>query len=193
MSLHTRPGHSPELLHIIILMSVICYYWCAHQHAFYYFTRLCYHYISQKFDMVSSTWNHYQIGWATAVSHKTAGPHRSYHLLCMLEWSLSDHRCVCINLTARNLNIWLKKFEDISNFINICRKNSFQVLNLHGFLRRFWLCHSNEIFIINEKNRFRYRDSLRRKHLGIKHVKNHLLHHTHHYDNHYQSRHCLRR
>ena len=40
--------------------------------------------------------------------------------------------------------------EDISNLIDIHSKNSFQVLDLHYFLR-FWLCPSNDILEINEK------------------------------------------
>ena len=94
------------------------------------------------------------ITWTTAVSHTTAVPHSSYHLLCMVEWSLGGHCCVCINHSAQNFKGWLTKTlkrEDISNFINICRTNSIQALNLRGFLCRFWLCHSNDILKSKEK------------------------------------------
>ena len=43
-----------------------------------------------------------------------------------------------------------KQIGDISNFINIFRTNTIQVLNLHGFLCRFWLCPSNDNLKINE-------------------------------------------
>ena len=36
------------------------------------------------------------IAWTATVSHRTAVPHSSYHLLGMFEWSLSLHSCVCI-------------------------------------------------------------------------------------------------
>ena len=43
------------------------------------------------------------------------------------------------------------QLEDISNLIDICRTNPIQVLNMHGFLCRFWLCPSNDILKSNEK------------------------------------------
>ena len=41
--------------------------------------------------------------------HRTAVPQRYYHLLCMLEWSLSGHCSVCINHSAQNFKGWLGK------------------------------------------------------------------------------------
>ena len=49
------------------------------------------------------------IVWIRAVRHRTAVPHSSYHLLCMLEWSLSGHSSVCINHSAENFKEWLRK------------------------------------------------------------------------------------
>ena len=71
----------------------------------------------------------------------------------MRECWLSGHCCVFIYHPAQDFKGWLKKTpEDFSNFINICRTNSIQVLNLHGFLCRLWLYHSNDILKIKEKN-----------------------------------------
>ena len=93
------------------------------------------------------------ISWIRAVRHRTAVPHSSYQLRCMLEWSVSGHCTVCINHSAQNLKRWLSKTVNRRRFhlINICCKNSIQVLNLHGFLCRFWLCHSIYILKIIEK------------------------------------------
>ena len=49
------------------------------------------------------------IAWIGAVRHRTAVPHSTYHLLCMLEWSLSGHYSVCINHSAHNFKGWLRK------------------------------------------------------------------------------------
>ena len=73
----------------------------------------------------------------------------------MLEWSLSGHCSVCINHSAQNFKGWPKKktqIEDRSNFTKIFRTISIRFLNLHGFIYRFWLCPSNGILKINEKN-----------------------------------------
>ena len=48
------------------------------------------------------------IAWTTGMIHMTAVPHSSYHLLCMLEWSLSGHFCVCINYTEQISKGWLE-------------------------------------------------------------------------------------
>ena len=71
----------------------------------------------------------------------------------MLEWSLSGHCSVCINHSAQNCKGWLRKTLNRrhSILINTCRTNSIQVLNLHGFLCRFWLCPSIYILKMNEK------------------------------------------
>ena len=53
------------------------------------------------------------IAWIRAVRHRTAVPNSSYHLLCMLEWSLSGH---CINHSAQNFKGWLRKTLKISHF-----------------------------------------------------------------------------
>ena len=95
--------------------------------------------------------------------HRTAVPHSSYHLLCMLEWSLGGHSCVCINHSTQNFKGCLKKtrIEDISNFINICRTNPIKVLKLGGFiLCRSWVCPSNNILKINQTNCCWYCDPL---------------------------------
>ena len=49
------------------------------------------------------------IAWIRAVRHRTTVPHSSYHLLCMLEWSLSGHCSLCINHSAQNIKGWLRK------------------------------------------------------------------------------------
>ena len=94
------------------------------------------------------------IAWTTTVTQRTAVPRSSFqYCLCVsADWvatavfsSITPHR------TSKD--DWRKpQLEDFSNFINICRTNSIQVLNLHGFLCRLWLCHSNDILKIKEKN-----------------------------------------
>ena len=49
------------------------------------------------------------IAWIRAVRHRTAVPHNSYHLRCMLEWSLSGLCGFCINRSAQNFKGWLRK------------------------------------------------------------------------------------
>ena len=51
----------------------------------------------------------FAMAWIRAVRHRTAVPHSSYDLLCMLEWSLSGHCSVCINHSAQNFKGWLRK------------------------------------------------------------------------------------
>ena len=54
-------------------------------------------------------YNFAHIAWIRAVRHRTAVPHSSYHLLCMLKWSLSRHCSVCINHSTQNFKGWLRK------------------------------------------------------------------------------------
>ena len=93
------------------------------------------------------------IAWTTAVSHTTAVRYSSYHLRCMLEWSQSGHCCICINHSAHNFKWWLKKTPNRRHLqlYWYLPTNSIPVLNLHGFLCRFWLCPSNNILKINEQ------------------------------------------
>ena len=84
--------------------------------------------------------------------HRTAVPHRSYHLRYMLEWSLSGHCSVCINHSAQNFKGWLRKTLNRRHFyLSQYLSYKLQVLNLHGFRRRFWLCPSIYILKINGK------------------------------------------
>ena len=56
------------------------------------------------------------IAWIRAVRHRTAVRHSSYHLLCMLEWSVSGHCSVCINHSAQNFKGWLRTTLDRRHF-----------------------------------------------------------------------------
>ena len=49
------------------------------------------------------------IAWTAAVSHSTAVPHSSHHLVCMLEWSRIGHWSVCTNYSPEHFNGWLTK------------------------------------------------------------------------------------
>ena len=93
------------------------------------------------------------IAWTTAVGHRTAVPHTSYHLPACLSGHLVATAVFALITPHRTSNDGSRKpqIEDISNFIDNCHTNSIHVLNLHGFLCRFGLWHSNDILRINEK------------------------------------------
>ena len=111
------------------------------------------------------------IAWTTTVIKRTAVPRSSFHYcLCVnADWvATAVFSFITPHRTSKDE--WRKpQIEDYSNFINICRTNSIQVLNLHGFLCRLWLCHSNGILKIKEKMLLALGPSFRdRASLGIK-------------------------
>ena len=67
---------------------------------------------------------------------------------CTLEWSLRGHQHILFNHSQRTSkgNSRKPRMKEVSNFINICRTNSIQVLNQHEHFRKKILCPSNAIF-----------------------------------------------
>ena len=102
------------------------------------------------------------IAWIRAVRHRTAVPHSSYHLLCMLKWSLSGHCSVWINHPTHNFK------ELLRNTLNRRHLHLYQYVSykLLSSFKRAWICLPilvvpfNLYFEINENNCCWYWDPL---------------------------------
>ena len=116
------------------------------------------------------------IAWTTTVTQRTAVPRSSFHYcLCVnADWvATAVFSFITPHRTSKD-DRRKSQIDDFSNLIDIFRTNSIQVLNLHGFLCRLGLCHSNDILKIKEKKllalgpSFRDRESLGTKQTQIK-------------------------
>ena len=79
---------------------------------------------------------HEQQQWATGPQYHTA---LTIYCACLSGHWVATAVFALITPHITSKDDWTK-IEDISNLINIYHTNSIQVLNLHGFLYRFWLC-----------------------------------------------------